>query len=140
MLFGQAAEKEAILKMAKSETDAYMKGDLQEWPSYRIHDSNARFTYIANEVYMTLKGWDTINKVFMKILKEQTSIPYTVKNNNTIIRVNGNLAWIEFDQLLTISIADSTEKRFTHGKRTLLKENGKWKILSRRLESYPDNS
>ena len=50
-LFSQATDKEAILAMAKSETEAYLKGNLEEWQSYRVKSNDASLTLVDYSGY-----------------------------------------------------------------------------------------
>ena len=50
-----------------------------------------------------------------------------LKNDNYTIKTDGNLAWVEYDQLITAS-TDSSQKSFTKEFRLLVKDNNEWKI------------
>ena len=69
-LYGQTTEKEVILKMAKSETEAYLKGNLQEWQSYRVKSNDASATFASSFGYNYIKSYDSVNKQFIPILKQ----------------------------------------------------------------------
>ncbi|MDQ2721618.1 MAG: hypothetical protein M3Z26_17940 [Bacteroidota bacterium] len=131
-LFGQKNEKEAILKTVQSETEAFYKNRLKEWQSYWIKDSDVTLTYATRYSYTTFKGWDSINKYITGIINNSKPSPYHTKQLNSTLRINGNLAWLEFDQLLIKPATDTIHNNFQfHEQRVLLRENGKWKILSR---------
>ncbi len=129
-LFGQPAEKQSILKMAKSETEAYLKGNLEEWQSYRMKNAEASMTFVANSGYNYIKGWDSINGAFTRILKAMPQMTYNVKISNPIIKVNGNLAWAEYNQIISTKTKDTAVSTPSNEMRVLIKENGKWKILT----------
>ncbi|MDQ2719088.1 MAG: hypothetical protein M3Z26_04915 [Bacteroidota bacterium] len=131
-LFGQKNEKEAILKTVQSETEAFYKNRLKEWQSDWIKDSDVTWTYATKESYTTFKGWDSINKFVTGLINNNKPSPYNTKQLNYTLRTNGNLAWLEFDQLLIKPATDTLHNNFQfHEQRVLLRENGKWKILSR---------
>ena len=130
LLFSQATEKEAVLKMAKSETEAYVKGNLEEWQSYRVRSNEASATFVGNSGYTYIKSYDSIIKAFIPILKRMPKMTFNVKISNPIIRVNGNLAWAEYSQVISMTTKDTTENNPSNEMRVLSKENGKWKILA----------
>ncbi len=130
LLFSQATEKEAILKMAKSEGDAFLQGNLEEWQSYRVKSKDASITIVDNSGYNYIKSYDSINKTFTRMLKQMPKMTYSIKISNPVIEVNGNLAWAEYSQVLSITTKDTTEINPSNEMRVLNKEDGKWKILA----------
>ncbi len=140
-LFGQVTDKEAILNMAKNETEAYLKGNLEEWQSYRVKSNDASITLVDNSGYTYIKSYDSINKTFVSIFKRMTKMTYSVKIVNPVIRVNGNLAWAEYNQVISTTTKDTTESTLSNEMRVLNKENGKWKILAQiTTNTTPSNS
>jgi tetratricopeptide (TPR) repeat protein len=130
-LFGQENEKQAILKSAQGEADAFYKRNLKEWQSYRIKDADASFTFVSKYSYINKKGWDSINSFITRIINNSKPSLYEFKQLNPIIRINGNLAWLEYDELSIKPATDTIGNNFqTHEQKIFLKENGKWKILS----------
>lgn len=130
-LFGQKNEEQAILKTARNEADAFYRRNLKEWRSYRIQDADASFTFVTKDSYIYIKGWDSINTFITRIINNSKPTLYEFKLLNPIIKINGNLAWLEFDQVSTTPATDTIDENFqSHEEKILLKENGKWKILS----------
>ncbi len=129
-LFSQSTEKESILKMAKSETEAYLKGNLEEWQSYRVKSNDASATFVSSSGYNYIKSYDSVNKEFIPVLKRMPKMTFNVKISNPVIKVNGNLAWAEYNQVITTTTKDTTETTPSKEMRVLNKENGKWKILA----------
>jgi tetratricopeptide (TPR) repeat protein len=104
---------------------------LKEWQSYRIKDADASLTFVSKYSYITKKGWDSINSFITRIINNNKPSLYEFKQLNPIIKINGNLAWLAFDQLSMKPATDTIDNNFqTHEQRILMKENGKWKILS----------
>jgi tetratricopeptide (TPR) repeat protein len=55
-----------------------------------------------------------------------TPAPFEFENDNYVILQDGNLAWVEYDQILTMH----NHTNVTREHRAMVKQNGQWKIAS----------
>jgi tetratricopeptide (TPR) repeat protein len=75
------------------------------------------------------RGWDTFGPATVAyIRKEPTPQPERVDRSNYVVRIDGALAWAEYDERTT-NRPDSVPL-LARQQRTLIKQNGRWRILS----------
>lgn len=126
---GQNADEEAIKKAAWTETDAYYRRDFATWNAAWVNDETITRTFVSKNGVFTLTGArqnDSVMRSDMSI--NRTPIPAKFKNDNFLIRTNGNMAWLEYDQ--TVTLGDNPTPSQTREYRVLLKENGTWKLAN----------
>src|SRR4051812_35895050 len=76
-----------------------------------------------------MMGWESIKRgVIRSMVSNGPRDTGQLKNENYLIRVNGNLAAVDFDQVSGESSDSSRYVARSH--RILVKENGKWKIAA----------
>src|SRR2546423_1021866 len=126
----QNGEEEAIKKTIGAETEAFYKSDPEGWAATWVHEPNATRTFVSKEGYSGTIGWEKFGPETMKGLKQQQPIRLDVKSENYIIRTDGNLAWVEYDQYMSVPGGDPNEKRLSREYRVLTKQNGEWKIAT----------
>jgi tetratricopeptide (TPR) repeat protein len=127
--FGQT-EKEAIMKMLKAETESYLTGNVIDWRSYRMQSPEASITWMTNTGYSQLRGWNRVDSVFEGIVKSMHAPAYSLVISDPVVRVSGNLAWADYKQAMSIKTKDTTIVTPSNEMRVLIKDNGKWKILT----------
>jgi len=127
--YGQNADEEAIKKAAWTETDAYYRRDFATWNATWVNDVKITRTFVSKNGVFTLTGArenDSIMRSDMSI--NRTPIPAKFKNENFLIRTQGNMAWLEYDQ--TVTVGDNPTPSQTREYRVLIKENGNWKLAN----------
>jgi len=125
----QSAEEEAIKKVVVSETKYYLMGDSIAWKATWLHDSKVTHTWASSGSYGVMIGWDSIKRrVIRSMVFNGPRDTSQLKNENYLIRVNGNLATADFDQVSGESTDSSRYVARSH--RILVKEKGKWKIAA----------
>jgi tetratricopeptide (TPR) repeat protein len=142
-IFAQQKDNAAILKLLKDETVAYYNRDSVTWASYRSVSADARVSVIDNLSYRTVNRGDSINNIFRNIFRQSKPIKAEVTIKNPLIRTNGDLAYAEYEQNIDYPSGDSMQHHSTYEKRALVKENGKWVILSQTTadaNSFKSNS
>jgi len=127
--FAQSSEEEQIKKVVLAETKYYLIGDSTAWKNTWLHDSKVTHTWASSGSYGFMIGWDSIERrVIRSMVFNGPRDPTALRNENYNIRVNGNFATVEFDQVSGESTDSSRYVARSH--RTLVKQNGNWKIAS----------
>jgi tetratricopeptide (TPR) repeat protein len=131
-VIAQNTDEDAIKKLARTETETFMKRDADAWQRLIVHDEKFSRTYTGNGFYQNKSGWDSIGPQTVQWIKDNpTPSTHTqIKNANYIIRINGNAAWMEYDQELSTPGNDSIYPALTREYRTMIKDNNEWKITS----------
>lgn len=149
--YGQNGEEENVKKAIQAKMDAAQKGDLEGRKAAWQHDSKASTTFITNNGYSTRKSWDSLAKMMEQDAKQNPNPASTAqfKLENFSIRVSGDMAFADFERVVTPSVDESKIFPYTgsvarfHDYEVLVKENGQWKTHTRIVtspESYGPNS
>jgi tetratricopeptide (TPR) repeat protein len=125
----QSAEEQAIKEAIASETKYYLMADSISWQAAWLHDAKVTHTWASSDSYGVMIGWDSVKRrVIRSMVLNGPRDTTQLKNENYLVRVNGNLATVDFDQ---VSGDGSDSSRYVaRSHRILVKENGKWKIAS----------
>ena len=125
----QTSDEEAIKAVVHAQVKAFFDRNFDAWQALWIHDANVTRSIVQNGGYISQTGWDNISARLSKEMKaEPTPIPAEQKLDNFIVRQEGNLAWVFWDQRSTFKPDNS--KSATREYRLLLKDRGQWKIAS----------
>ncbi len=128
-------ETNAIKKTIQQETSAYFHKNYEGWTKTWAHDSADFILRAGPGGYSQMTGWDTIAAQYKKEMKNMAvmsdaEIAPHLHNTDFHIYINGNTATATFRE------GNKTPEPET---RTLIKQNGEWKILnlsSLNSESY----
>lgn len=131
-MFAQTAEENSILKVAKAETESYMKGDSITWRALFIHNEKLNSYYAGKGFYMPTVGWAAFSKQLLGWMKERgkPSRYNIVTISNPILNVTDKMATAIYDQKLTSNKTDTLKPSLTREYRTFIKENDQWKIAA----------
>lgn len=126
----QAAEEENIKAFLKNETLSYYQRKADAWESAWLHDAKVSRAIIDNTTYSATPGWEKIGPGQVDYLKKNAGKPMAIEvtNDNYLIRVGTDMAWVEYDQTMSAPTIDPVRKRFSREQRLLAKQNGQWKI------------
>ena len=116
--------------VVQAETRAWIDRDAVAWGATWLHDSAASRVVVQAGSYTAGKGWENIANPMMKDFKDNpTVLPFTPTMERFVVRQQGNLAVVEYDQVLTVAgqAATTTPSREY---RVLTREGGQWKITS----------
>lgn len=133
-LTAQSNDEEAVKQVAKMETQAYGQKDTAAWEALYLQNEKISATYVNGNNYTHLVGWEKFGAPTMKFMaKNPEPMDYftQAKTDNYLINVYGNFATVEYDQLVNFPNADTVFPYRTHEIRTMVKDNGQWKITSR---------
>lgn len=123
-------EQENILKVVRTETEAYYNADAKKWASTWLNDSKISQTFISKSGQYTYTSWDSIVPPMLKLLETFKPVQVEEKYENMSIRVADKLAFVEYDQVETTPTTNANYKRISHEYRALVKENNEWKIAA----------
>jgi tetratricopeptide (TPR) repeat protein len=131
-VIAQNTDEDVVKKVLYAETETFMKRDAEAWQAFFMHDEKTCRTYTGNGFYQNDKGWSSFGPRFLQYMKDSSRPShYTqIKNDNYIIRINGNAASVEYDQELSAPGYDSLYPSLTREYRTMIKDNNEWKITS----------
>jgi tetratricopeptide (TPR) repeat protein len=145
----QKGEEENVKKAIQAKMDAFASGNLEGRKAAWQHDATISTTFISHDGYFTTRGWDSLSRTMDNDSKQNPNPGATqkVKLENFSIRVNGNLAFADYERVVTPSVDQSTIFPYTgaarfHDYEMLVKENGQWKTNTRIVtapESYNPN-
>jgi hypothetical protein len=126
----QPAEHDAIKAVVRTETESFFKRDADTWKSTWQHDADVTRTMVSGTYHTSVIGWENFGPNVIEFMKKSPKpISITFANDNFIIRVGENVAWVEFDQTMS-STRDPGRKRHSRERRALEKKDGRWKIVA----------
>ena len=130
--------------------DAFGSGNLEARKAAWQHNAKASTTFISHDGYFTVKSWDSLSKMMDQDVKQNPNpgAAAKVKLENFSIRANGDIAFADYDRVITPSTDQSAIFPYTgvvrfHDYEMLVKENGQWKTNTRIVispESYNTNN
>lgn len=125
--YAQKSEEEAIKKTLNQETASFFKANYADWANTWAHDSADYILRAGANNFQELRGWNAISKEYKQDIKNMTPLndadlaTYLNKYDYQFY-INGNLATVRFKE--GDKNPNNTETR------TLVKQNGSWKILN----------
>jgi hypothetical protein len=129
-LLAQNAETDEVQRVIREETESYYRRDADAWQGTWVNDSTAIRTFITGASYSVQRGWDAFGPGTVATLrKDPVPQPVRIDRTNYVVRIDGALAWAEYDERTNYPDA-STPPLLARQQRTLLKQNGRWRILS----------
>ncbi|REG90265.1 tetratricopeptide repeat protein [Algoriphagus antarcticus] len=125
-------DEEKIKKIVRSETEYFLKRDSLAWKDLFVHGETTTRVYAGLGFYGNQVGWNNFGPGLLQWMKDSpTPSRYTnVKNSNYIINISDDLAWVTYDQVLSVPGVDSIPPSGSREFRTLVKDKQQWKISS----------
>lgn len=123
----QKKDEDAIKKVLQEETTNYFHKNYDGWANTWAHDSADYILRTGANNFQELRGWNVISKEYQQDIKNMTplddaDIATYLNKYDFQFYINGNLATVRFKE--GNKNPDNTETR------TLVKQNGAWKILN----------
>jgi len=129
-LQAQNAETDEVKRVIREETESYYRRDGDAWTGTWVNDSSAIRTFITSSSYSVQLGWEKFGPGTVATLKKDpTPQAVRVDRSNYVLRIDGDLAWAEYDERTSYP-TDSVPPLLARQQRTLVKQNGGWRILS----------
>lgn len=122
----QKADEDAIKKVIQQETNSFFHKDYDKWADTWLKDSAAFVMRAGPSGQSKTMGWNAINNEYkqsianLPVYDEAAVAPYLNKTDFNIY-INGNMASVSFKE---------GDKMPSPESRTLVKQNGAWKILN----------
>ena len=130
LIRAQTADAEALKEVIRAETMAFYGRDLDKWLAGWAHDAKASRTLTGNGFYSAMTGWDEIAADMSKSMKaDPTPIGIQLGIDNFIVHTSGDVAFVQYDQT-TITTVEPTVKSHSREHRVLVRNDGRWKIIS----------
>jgi tetratricopeptide (TPR) repeat protein len=127
-LRAQDAEVDAVTRIIREETESYYRRDADAWTSTWVNDSTAIRTFITGGSYSVALGWQKFGPgTVASLRRDPTPQPARIDWSNVVVRIDGALAWAEYDERTT---RPDVAPLLARQQRTLIKRNGAWRILS----------
>ena len=98
-LLAQNAEADEVKRVIREETESYYRRDADAWKGTWVNDSSAIRTFITSGSYSVSLGWDRFGPGTLESLrKDPTPQAVQVDRTNYVLRIDGDLAWAEYDE------------------------------------------
>src|SRR6478736_7951214 len=95
----QNVEEEAIKKVLLAETQTYFKAQGDAWQAFWTHDATTNRAGAGNGGVGFVMGWENFGPQTVSWLKDSAKpVNLDIKNDNYLIKTDGNLAWVEYNQ------------------------------------------
>lgn len=122
ILFGQPGEKAAIREVIEAAGNGAYMNNYAHWADH-WSDQDILFHYASSSRHYLFHDWEALSGQMREKMEggPAKELPF-VERSNFQYRIDGNLAWIHFDQ--------KDEDRESKEQRVLVKEKGKWKIVN----------
>lgn len=102
-VLAQKTDEDAVKGVVRAETEAFYARNLEAWQGAWLHDPSVTRTLIAYGSTTSQKGWDSIAGPIVKsITANPQPVPIELALENLAIRREGHLAYVEYDQILTL--------------------------------------
>lgn len=132
-------DEAAILQVIENESRAFYKKDHAAWASHYVHSPKVHWVCVETDVTLRADGWDDLSQFVSDWMKENPEpMDYDQAHfeySDVQITLNGDLAFATMHESNT---QPDGSRRQLIGSRTLLRDNGAWKILS--MTSYPSDT
>lgn len=130
--FAQSTEEERVKKVAIDETDAYVRRDFQAWADCYVDAPTTTFIGTPNGNPGGLMASTDFQKVAQGMKNWMKASPQSemqvLKRDNWIVRVNGTMAWVAYDQQ---NLMIKPERKINSKElKVLEKTDGGWKIAA----------
>jgi len=130
----QSNDAVAIMEVIASESIAFWDKDFEAWSRCWVHEPYVRVMgWWARGGVTIMKGWETISSRMKDVMTENPEPNPTashVRRENVNLRVDGNTAWVTFDQYgQDTGDLQMDMPGLSHETRVLEKQDGEWKIV-----------
>jgi tetratricopeptide (TPR) repeat protein len=126
----QTGDEQAIKAVVQAETKAWIDRNADAWKATWLQDGSASRAVVQAGSYTSEQGWANIAAPMMKDFKDNpAALPYTPTIAHFVARQQGNLAFVEYDQGITV-VGQAASESPSREYRVLQRTPGGWKIAS----------
>lgn len=119
---------EAIKKVLREETQAYMDADIAKWTALHSHDENETAIWNNGDgTYGGFIGWSALALWAIEDFSKRGKYTDKLAYDHYKFTIRGNMAFVAYDQTATAADGKVTKSR-EH--RVLVRQDGQWKILA----------
>lgn len=134
--FGQSKDQELIKKACLAETEAYVNLDYNAWATWHVQSPDEQLAWNNPDgTFGTESGWENISSGMKDWCKTATKENLKLASNNFKFVIRGDMAFVSFERSTQNAEGKTT---LLHEFRTLLKNNGEWKILA--VQAYVNHT
>lgn len=127
-IFAQTADQEAIKKVCLEETKAFIDFNFDVWAAYHVQSAEDQLAWNNPDgSFGSSSGWDEIQKGMKSWFQTAQKVVDNRTNDNFSFVIHGDMAFVAYNSNSVNAEGKTTKLREY---RTLLKNNGKWKILA----------
>ena len=127
--FAQNTDEQNIKTLLEKQAVAYHNRDFAGWASALRQDSKLARTFISNNSYVPVVGWDSSKAQAERHLElNPKPAKFKATRNFRNINIHGKMAWVDYDQV--IRFESDTFDYVSHEIRLLTKENDEWRIAN----------
>ena len=126
-----SAEEKAVLAVLNAETEAWLRRDLTALAEHWLHSPQARrMVSIAKLGIQVQQGWDAILAKLVELAEKYPDkfAEDSIRRENMNIVVDGNMAWVSYDQVGIKSDDKFLMAGTQHELKIFQRINGIWKI------------
>ncbi|MCX5644111.1 MAG: nuclear transport factor 2 family protein [Phycisphaerae bacterium] len=128
---GTQAEEQAIRSVINNEFKALRARDWNPFVAAWAHKPNSAWIGISEDGYVYEHvGWENLEKFYRGLFTVDPQPLSDWEYRNLSISIGGNLAWAAFDKYGSRDPDDKTLTKQSRQFRTLIKEDGHWRILT----------
>ena len=131
-VYSQTTDEEGIKRAVRTETESYFNRDLEAWKATWTRNIRTSRTFISKYGHDTEPNWDSsLAHVEVQFKQSPKAQQMQISTANYTILQKGDMAWVEYYQVLTGPGIDTALKNGnSHEYRILVKEGDQWKIAS----------
>jgi len=127
----QTGDEEAMKAVVRAETKAWIDRNADAWQATWLHDASASRAVVQAGSYTYTQGWENVVAPVVKDYQENpTPLPLSPAMEHFAARQQGNLAFVDYDQILTVTGEAPSSSPSSREYRVLIKDGGQWKIAS----------
>lgn len=122
-------EEEAVWNVIQSETEAFVRSDFDAWSDCWLQSPRTIDVYSSQDIGLIIHhGWDKISQN----MRDTFAVGHGCANKvfekkNVQITIDGDMAWVIFDEISRVSVAHKEEQSFET--RILERTATGWKIV-----------
>lgn len=125
------AEEKAIKEVIHNEFKLLRARNWDEFIATWAHKPNTAWIGVSKDGHIfEVVGWENLERFYKGLFRRGPKRIGAWEQRNFLIKISGNLAWAAFDKYTTGGPDSQTMRKRSREFRSLIKEDGQWKILN----------